>query len=231
MNLYYVGGYVRDRFLGLQSKDIDFAVEAESYDEMRDYLAANGTIFLEKPEFFTIRAMMAFGDKRIPADFVLCRKESGYTDGRHPDKVEVGTIYDDLARRDFTMNAIAIKVSNGQIIDPFGGVVDIRNGIIRCVGSPRDRLSEDPLRILRALRFSITKPMWMDAELANEIRHQFSLYNFKGVSVERKREELAKMFQFDTLDTLNLLNDYRDVLEACFNYDDGIWLMPTMKGK
>ncbi len=221
MNLYYVGGFIRDEYLGIPSKDIDIAVEAASYEEMREYIAANGTIFLEKPEFATIRAMMTLCGERAPADFILCRKPSG----------EVGTIYDDLARRDFTMNAVARLVPNGEVVDPFNGVRDIMNFTIRCVGTPRDTLSADPLRILRALRFSITKPMVMDSALAIEIRHQFHLFDFKGVSVERKREELTKMFQFDTLATLNLLNDYRDVLEACFNYEDGMWLMPTMKGK
>lgn len=229
MNFYYVGGYVRDQILGLESKDVDFAVEAESYDAMRDYLAKNGTIFLEKPEFFTIRAMMTINNRRIPADYVLCRKESEYTDGRHPDKVEVGTIYDDLTRRDFTMNAIAVRVSDGEIVDPFGGVKDITNYVIRCVGSAQKRLSEDPLRILRALRFSVTKPMSMDDELSNEIQHRFKFYNFKGVSVERKREELYKMFSFNTPLALRILYQYSDVLNACF--EDGIWLMPTMKGK
>ena len=219
MNLYYVGGFIRDEYLGIPSKDIDIAVEAESYDEMREYIAANGTIFLEKPEFATIRAMMTLRGERAPADFILCRKPSG----------EVGTIYDDLARRDFTMNAIARRVPNGEVIDPFNGVIDIKNWIIRCVGTPKETLSADPLRILRALRFTITKPMVMDVELATQIRHQFHLFDFKSVSVERKREELTKMFQFDTLDTLNLLNDYREVLVACL--EDGIWLMPTIKGR
>src|SRR5689334_19330699 len=99
VKLYKVGGYVRDQVLGLKSKDIDYAVEAESYDAMKNHLIEKGAkIYLEQPQYFTIRGKLNDED----ADFVLCRKEGKYSDGRRPDTVEIGTIYDDLARRDFT---------------------------------------------------------------------------------------------------------------------------------
>ena len=221
MKLYYVGGYVRDKILGLPSKDIDYAVEASSYEEMREYIASIGTIFLETPEYFTIRAKVG----TETSDYVLCRKEKGYSDGRHPDVVEIGTIDDDLARRDFTMNAIAMRL-DGSYYDPFQGLEDIRRGVIRCVRDTFDRFNEDPLRILRALRFGITKRMVLSQEI-----HEFLLFNldkvdFSGVSIERKREELYKMFKFDTTASMRVIHQYRlyDIL-----FDSNMWLMPTTK--
>lgn len=230
MNFYYVGGYVRDKILGVDNKDIDFAVEAESYEQMRDYIAANGTIFLEKPEFFTIRAMMTLDGQRRPADFVLCRKEGAYLDGRHPSKVEVGTIYDDLARRDFTMNAIAIKVGTQEIIDPFNGQKDIQERFIKSVNGI-ESLKEDPLRILRALRFSITKNFKLSYQIHRYLySDDFNENGLKGVSSERIREELQKMFTFDTKQTIKILTRYGLVINQIFD-NTGIWLMPTTKEK
>ena len=135
MKMYKVGGFVRDQILGVKSKDVDYAVEASSfYDMERCIFEMGGEIFLSTPQFFTIRAKL----NGEVADFVLCRKESQYSDGRHPDKVEVGTIYDDLARRDFTMNAIAL-CEDGTYIDPHNGIYDIVRCLIRWVGSPNDR--------------------------------------------------------------------------------------------
>ena len=105
IRFFYVGGCVRDSLLGQKAKDIDIVCLAPSYRDMRDYLLNCGCqIFVEKPEFFTIRA-------KHPtlgyADFSLCRKDGFYSDGRRPDNVEIGTLFDDLSRRDATINAIA----------------------------------------------------------------------------------------------------------------------------
>src|SRR4051812_9903063 len=104
--IYLVGGAVRDKIMNITPKDLDYSIECESFDAMRQYIIdRGGTIFLETPQYFTIRA-------KVPelgaADFVLCRRDGMYKDNRRPETVEVGTIFDDLARRDFTMNAIAI---------------------------------------------------------------------------------------------------------------------------
>lgn len=122
IKFYQVGGSVRDSFIGLKSKDIDYAVEAPSFDAMREAIKERGgEIFLETPQFLTIRA-------NVPGmgacDYVLCRKDGEYVDGRRPETVTAGTILDDLARRDFTMNAIAIA-EDGTILDPFDGRKDI----------------------------------------------------------------------------------------------------------
>lgn len=223
---YKVGGCVRDGFLGVKSKDIDYAVEAPSYEAMRDWVVAQGgQIFLEKPEYLTIRASV----NKEAADFVLCRKDGDYTDGRRPDQVIAGTIDDDLARRDFTMNAIAFKMNAGPKEDPFydphNGIADIDRRTIRCVGDAFDRLNEDPLRILRAIRFSITKGF----DIHSDTRAAMIVLQDKvmaTVSIERIREELTKCFQFDTLATIQALESYKPLRDAVFAK---MWLSPTTK--
>lgn len=223
---YQVGGSVRDALMGLVSKDIDYAVEAVSFDAMRDaILQRGGEIFLETPKFFTIRA-------KVPTlgacDFVLCRIDGAYADGRHPETVTVGTIYDDLARRDFTMNAIA-KREDGRIIDPYHGVGDITAKRIIAVGLPSERFTEDGLRMLRAIRFAITKGFIIDYAihvlLADET---FFLPRLTGVSQERIREELHKCFLHDTLHTLQYLEWYSRLRVYLF-HDSGLWLKPTVE--
>lgn len=125
IRIFEVGGCVRDEILGVPSKDIDFAMEAPSFQAMKEYMEAeNFKIFLETPEYFTIRAK--FPNSSLVADFVLCRKEFGYSNNRHPDLVEVGTIYDDLSRRDFTINAIAKSLDSGEFLDPHNGIDDLK---------------------------------------------------------------------------------------------------------
>jgi tRNA nucleotidyltransferase (CCA-adding enzyme) len=226
VKIYQVGGSVRDHVLGQKSKDIDYAVVATCWDEMREYILSKGKIYLETPQYFTIRAHVeGLGD----ADFVLCRKDGEYRDGRHPDSVEVGTLWDDLARRDFTMNAIAVDVDTNKMIDPYGGVTDIKCRIIRCVRNPFDRFSEDALRILRALRFSITKDMTIDASIEStfgDVRLLELLEN--SVSWDRKKDELHKMFKADTQRTLLLLKRYPAIENLLFS-DKTLWLEPTLK--
>lgn len=226
VQIYKVGGAVRDEFLGVKSKDIDFAVEAPSYEAMRDYIAVNGKIFLEKPEYFTIRAKLNGTD----ADFVLCRKEHGYSDGRRPDLVTAGDIYDDLSRRDFTVNAIAIRVSNGEVFDPHSGIDDIKDRIIRCVGRAEDRFTEDSLRLLRAVRFSITKSFEMSIDIQEFLNIKRKVQMLENVSKERIREELNRMMKFDTLATLKMFERFPHLRDVVFN-DSSLWLEATNKDR
>ncbi len=223
---YQVGGSVRDALLGLKSKDIDYAVEAESYEAMRSAIVERGgEVFLETPQYFTIRA-------KVPVlgacDFVLCRKDGAYSDGRHPSTVEVGTILDDLARRDFTVNAMA-RTEDGELIDPHGGSQDLRDKVLSCVGNTEERFTEDGLRLLRALRFSITKGLMMDIQIRRCLKDfSFFVPRLDGVSVERIREELHKCFAADTVTTLVFLDDYNQLRNYIFSNFD-IWLKPTLE--
>lgn len=228
VRFYQVGGSVRDSFLGLKSKDIDYAVEAASFNEMREaILGRGGTIFLETPQYLTIRA-------RVPelgaCDFVLCRKDGAYNDGRHPENVEVGTILDDLARRDFTINAIA-RAEDGEIIDPYDGSTDLLvYQLLRCVGSPKKRFGEDGLRILRAIRFSVTKQLIVDDQIWKYlIDEEGCIHAIQGVSLERIREELNKCFSFNTNETLEFFDNFPIFRKFLFN--KALWLKPTTEEK
>lgn len=246
MELYEVGGCVRDELLGVKSKDIDFTVvlspvEGDPFRAMVNRLKMMGfKVFLESPEFLTVRAQFPKGDQRVmelsratlgrdglTADFVLARKESDYTDGRRPDKVEVGTLMDDLARRDFTMNAIA-KDADGVLHDPFNGVQDIEHRIIRAVGDPVERLAEDALRAVRAIRFAVTKRFNIDMDLHFAIQDESVLDAIENnISDERIQVELSKMFRFDTPASLHMLSGYPLLTNAMFS--GSVSLDATMK--
>ncbi len=239
--LYEVGGCVRDGLLGVESKDVDFTVEASSFDAMRDFLEKAGfEIFLESPEYLTIRARFPKnithpaiptrfqGAKQLPtSDFVLARREGVYTDGRRPDEVFAGTILDDLARRDFTVNAIA-RDKDGNFLDPHNGRGDLALGILRAVGNPEDRIREDALRSLRALRFSITKNLTMTEDLGEVIHSEWLPPLLASISMSRRQEEMKKMFKADTLRTLDVLADMPSSFRAAV-FADGLWLEPTNK--
>lgn len=247
MELFEVGGCIRDEILGVKSKDIDFSVVL-SPDEIPssgllvtpvnpfDVMVANLTrdrfeIFLESPEFLTVRARFPKSDPRsnLTADFVLARKESTYTDGRRPDSVEVGTLEDDLARRDFTMNAIA-KAADGTFIDPFNGRQDIAEGVIRSVGSAFDRFTEDALRAVRALRFSVTKGFRIDPEVRFAMETAAVLDSIiNNISDERINDELSKMFRFNTVASLKALQNFPALTDAMFA--GSVSLDSTMKTK
>ena len=236
-----VGGAVRDKFLGVDSKDVDFVAIADNPDSLRyadaafkflcAHLKRGGfKVFLETPEFFTVRAQVPddhpLKERTDVADFVLARKDGPSSDGRRPDFVLPGTLMDDLQRRDFTVNAMAIL--DGELVDPFGGREDLENNLLRFVGNPTDRIAEDGLRVMRALRFMVVKGFDMDMDTWDAINSDFAAEMLTKVSVERIREELEKMFFANTLWSLNVLNDLNpEVKNAIFR--DGLRLMPTLK--
>jgi tRNA nucleotidyltransferase (CCA-adding enzyme) len=224
VRFYKVGGYLRDKQLGLHSNDIDYSVEAPSFSCMIDEIVTRGfTLIYEKEDYLTVRAK--YGGKIC--DFVMCRKDGEYRDFRHPAKIIPGTIIDDLSRRDFTINAMA-EDENGLLIDPHNGLCDIKNKIIRCVGSI-ERLREDALRILRALRFFITLPDFrLDEDIHCALNNKEIVTLLNHISEERIREELYKCFKHDSLLTIITLNKYPLLMEELFA-NKKIWLKPTLE--
>jgi poly(A) polymerase len=239
---FEVGGKVRDELLGLPNKDVDYvAVPSESllseYNEPSDmfnlldkYLTDEKfEIFLKTPNCYTIRARFPAEHKyNGVADFVMARKEIGYISDTRTPVIVPGTLYDDLERRDFTVNALA-KDSNGNIIDYFNGIEDLKSGIIRTPLNCNITFEDDPLRILRAIRFSITK----NFSITNDIQQCIEQYDYFNkmtvVSKERVREELYKCFKFDTLKTLSILNKYSALCYYIFA-ETNLWLKPTNEG-
>lgn len=239
--LYEVGGKIRDEFLGLKSKDIDYSVVLP--EDMRDtapsvvfplfcaQLQREGyDIFLETPDCFTVRAMFPKDHKHSGvADFVLARKELGYIPNTRQPNVVLGTLEDDLERRDFTVNALA-KDSDGNIIDCFGGQKDLLGGILRTPIDTGVSFNDDPLRILRAMRFMVTKGFAVSDNIIETIE-TFNASKMEVVSTERIREELHKMFHFNTKRTMQVLywlNQINPELHSnIFSRD--MWLMPTNK--
>lgn len=228
MKYYIVGGYVRDELLGIKSKDLDFAVEAVDYWEMREDIFKRGyTVWQERPEFLSIRAKHpTLG----PADFTVCRKDGFYSDARHPDTVHIGNIYDDLARRDFTINAIASPEefrigSNVTYYDPFDGIRDIKTRTLRCVGRAKERFEEDPLRILRAVRFMVTRGFRPNLELDSALRNNSNL--LLTLPIERVYEELKKCYEIDTWTTIDLLDEYPNIKYTVF-HDMKLYLLPDI---
>jgi len=247
MEMFEVGGCVRDEILGLPSKDIDFSVVLSEGDigkrgpfqSMVDALKFKGfRIFLMSPQYLTVRAqfpkpqsLVAIKHERagMTADFVLARKESDYTDGRRPDKVEVGTLEDDLNRRDFTMNAIA-KDAEGNFIDPHNGRHDIECKIIRAVGDPFDRLNEDALRAVRAMRFHVTKGFMIEPGLVFAMQSRAVLDAIENkISDERIKDELSKMLHFSTMKSLHAFQRFPALTAAMFS--GSVNLDATMKQK
>lgn len=251
MKMFEVGGCVRDELMGRESNDIDFtvvlsdhevptagrAVGFDPYEYMNKELEAMGfEIFLRSPEFLTTRAQFPKREAQagrkagLTADFVLARKEGEYTDGRRPDSVQVGTLEDDLARRDFTMNAIAKDV-NGNFIDPFNGRQDINDGVIRTVGEAHDRFTEDALRAVRALRFHVTLGFRIDHGVQFGMQEAAVLDKIAGpqVSDERIKDELNKMFKVNAIASIMALNKFPALTAAMFN--GRVNLEATMKQK
>lgn len=185
---YLVGGCVRDLLIGRQPKDWDVTTNAKPEDIQRVF-----------PESFYANDFGTVGVKTESADPRLAvvevtpyRTESGYSDKRRPDSVVFGdSLEEDLARRDFTINALALDESKGQIIDPYKGQKDIAAQVLRTVRNPEDRFEEDALRLMRAIRLVAELGFALDTETAAAIEKKAS--NLSHISKERIRDELVRI--------------------------------------
>lgn len=230
ITVYEVGGSVRDRILDIPHHDHDYAVEAPSFEAMKQYLVDQGyVIYVEKEEYGTIKAKKP--TQRKSCDFTLCRRDGYYSDNRRPDTVHPGTIYEDLARRDFTINAIAVD-PDGNFLDPHNGKEDLNNRIIKCIGNPRNTILEDPLRLLRAFRFAVTKGFRIDAHITELVYDKEFQKRFESsVSIERIQVELNKMLVHDPIRSIKVLYALpTDFLNIIFK-NKGLKLTTTMKNK
>ena len=239
--LYQVGGSVRDEILGLPVKDLDYVAVITDpdkylnpYAEFVKQLVREGyKIYLETPECFTIRAKFPPDHvfKNIDADFVIARKELYYKDGTRTPVTTYGTLFDDLQRRDFTVNTLA-KDQEGNLIDFFGGLKDLKKGILRTPIDTMKTFDDDPLRIVRAIRFTVTKNMFLSKKIVKCIA-KYDPDKMKVVSKERIREELYKMFKHNTVLTIDTLYEFKMLNNKLFLklFDVDLWLKPTFENK
>lgn len=184
---YAVGGCVRDSLLGIEPKDWDITTSAKP-EEIKHIFPRTVDTGIEHG---TVSVLMG----KIPYEVTTYRLDGAYTDGRHPDKVEFSTsLAEDLKRRDFTINAMAYSKQTG-VVDLFAGKQDLENGLIRCVGEPLERFSEDALRMLRAIRFGAKLGFCIEAETYRAIG--MLKENLAKVSKERIFIELNKTLESD----------------------------------
>ena len=250
---YAVGGCVRDSLINRETKDWDFTTDATPKHLLR--LFPDG--FYDN-KFGTVgipveKSKIKNQKSKIIYEITTFRSEFGYSDHRHPDKIAWGkTIEDDLKRRDFTINAMALRLtmlSQGkrsyELIDPFNGQEDLKNKIIKAVGDPDKRFQEDALRMMRAIRIATQLQYLIDNKTFSAIKNNASLLH--KISQERVRDELLKILASDyptdgiiLLRNAGLISIILPELEKCFGveqkspqrhhiYDVGTHLLNSLK--
>lgn len=189
---WIVGGCVRDSLLGKAVADWDVATDALPKELMKIFPRAIPTGLQHGTVTLVVHGKSPSGqDETRHYEVTTLRGETTYSDGRRPDAVHfVEDIVHDLERRDFTMNAIAVDPQSGELIDPFEGRRDLAQKVVRAVGAPVERFSEDGLRVLRAARFSATLEFELDQATFAAIEP--TLGTFRKVSAERVRDEWVK---------------------------------------
>jgi len=194
---YFVGGAVRDIHLGRALKEVDIATDALPAD-------------LKKLFKRTVLVGEAFGvvcvfDNELQFEVATFRQERGYTDGRHPDIIAPGTLEQDVARRDFTVNGLVLDPTSGDVLDYVGGLTDLDQQLLKAIGEPAARMQEDYLRALRAARFAAVLDFRLDPATQSAVRT--AAPGLERISRERVRMELEKMCAGDGLVRgLNLLD-------------------------
>jgi len=185
---YLVGGCVRDLLVGKEPKDWDITTNATP-----DQIQAVFPDSFYENDYGTVGVKTGSTDERLAIiEVTPYRIESIYSDKRRPDKVKFGTsLLEDLARRDFTINAVALDDSKGQIIDPYDGQKDIKDKIVRAVGNARERFDEDALRMLRAVRLVAELGFGIDGDTATAINENSK--HLKHISCERIRDEFVRI--------------------------------------
>lgn len=230
---YIVGGAVRDMVMGKCPHDFDIATSAKPQQVK--------ALFHRTIDTGLQHGTVTVVENKIGYEVTTYRTENEYHDSRRPDSVEFVTrIEDDLARRDFTMNAMAYNPRHG-LIDIYGGMKDIENKIVRCVGEAQERFSEDALRMLRAVRFSAVLGFTIDEDSKKAIKTEST--RITKVSAERVREELNKILldekpeNIEILHKVGLMKYILPEVERCFDvpqknkyhiYDVGTHIMKAL---
>ncbi len=212
---YLVGGAVRDMIMKVPAHDWDVATNATPQDVIKlfKFVVPTGI------EHGTVTVHF----KGAEIEVTTFRTEAGYSDGRHPDSINyAATIEEDLARRDFTMNAIAASLENGAVVDPYGGQEDIKNKIIRTVGEAHERFMEDGLRPIRALRFASKLNFSIENHTFSEIFKKEIQDKAASISIERFRDEFEKILSsqkpsvgLNLLEETGLLSIFIPEFEIC----------------
>jgi len=209
---YIVGGCVRDFLREVEPEDWDVATSGKPEEIQKIFPKS----FYEN-KFLTVTVQTGSKNPKLKEiEITTYRKEAKYTDKRHPDEIKFAkTIEEDLARRDFTVNAVALKIRDrggtgeGQsLVDPFGGQEDLKNKIIRAVGNPEERFNEDALRMMRAVRFAVTLGEdWKIEEKTAEAIRKNSPW-LQAISLERIRDEFLKIIMTErAADGIELLRE------------------------
>ena len=186
--IYLVGGAVRDMLRGQKINDWDLATNALPQEVTDIIKHAGGKVVPTGIKHGTVTVFY----KNQSAEITTFRTEADYSDGRRPDSISyAATIEEDLSRRDFTMNAIALRLVQGEIVDPFNGDKDIKAKIIRCVGEAAHRFSEDGLRPMRAVRFAAQLGFQIEQKTLDAIPGVLPVC--AKVSWERVRDEIDKI--------------------------------------
>jgi poly(A) polymerase len=191
--LYLVGGIVRDALLGAAlPADLDFATSAPT-TRTRELLEAAGatSVYLVGERFGTVGAIFALADDRVAVEVTTYRREHYPDETRFPTVAFDATLVDDLARRDFTMNAIAVDAMSGEVVDPWGGEADIALALVRAVGDADERFAEDPLRLLRAARFVSQLGFRLDWGTEEAMRRR--AHDLARISKERVLMEMTRL--------------------------------------
>jgi len=209
--VYLVGGAVRDLLRGKKAKDWDLATDALPEEVIELFHRKKGLNSFVIPTGIK-HGTVSVHFKGLCMEVTTFRSESGYSDWRRPDKVEFGDSIDvDLSRRDFTMNAAAYRLPSGPLVDPFNGRKDIKKRLIRSVGKPQERFSEDGLRPIRALRFVSQLDFTLDEELLAAISGAIPFT--AKVAAERIRDELDKILVTDRPSTALLIMEKTGLLQ------------------
>lgn len=216
--IYLVGGGVRDLLLGKSTKNWDFTTSANPEEIMSLFLKS-----FYNNSFGTVGIIVEVDGEPLTFEVTPFRKESTYSDNRHPDTVDwTDNVEEDLARRDFTINAMAYDGEN--LVDLFHGQEDLKAGIVKAVGNPDTRFQEDALRLLRAIRFATVHSFTIEPATFASLQKNAAL--IKNISWERIREEFFKIILSPNaaagimmLKDTGLLSFILPELEACFAVD------------